>query len=160
MLGGAVSPANPGYGATELAYQLKDAGVIALITSSSLLSTALKAIQDVPAIPLKRVYLIDGDNHSSHKTVEQLIRLGRQVETPLSPLKLKPGEAKTRLALICYSSGTTGLPKGVMISHYNVMANVLQTALLMKEFDDVKRDISLVLLPLYHIYGTFLPRGI
>ena len=158
MLGAAVSPANPGYGAAELAYQLKDSGATVLITSSSLLSTALKAIQDTPAIPVERLYLIDGDNHSSHKTVEQLIQLGQQVGTPLSPLKLKPGEGKTRLAFICYSSGTTGLPKGVMISHYNVMANVLQVTLLMKNFDDVKRDISLVLLPLYHIYGTFLLR--
>src|ERR1700734_555157 len=156
MLGAAVSPANPGYGAAELAYQLKDSGATVLITSSSLLFTALKAIQDTPAIPLERLYLIDGENHSSHKTVEQLIQLGQQVGTPLSPLKLKPGEGKTRLAFICYSSGTTGLPKGVMISHYNVMANVLQVTLLMKNFDDVKRDISLVLLPLYHIYGTFL----
>src|SRR6202035_3271321 len=37
--------------------------------------------------------------------------------------------------------------------HYNVIANVLQTALLMRQFDDVKRDVTLALLPLYHIYG-------
>ena len=155
ILGGAVSPANPGYGASELAYQLKDSGAMALVTSSGLLPIALKAIEDVPAISPDRVYVLDQKHHKSHKTVEELIQQGRKFDIVLSPLKLRPGEGKTRLAVICYSSGTTGLPKGVMISHYNLIANILQIWLLQKEFDDQKRDITLALLPLYHIYGTF-----
>ena len=156
ILGGAVSPANPAYNASELGYQLKDSGSMALVTSSSLLPIALKAIQDAPAISPDRVYIIDEKHHKSHKTVEELIQQGNRFDIVLSPLKLKSGEGKTRMALICYSSGTTGLPKGVMISHYNMIANVLQTWLLQKEFDDKKRDITLALLPFYHIYGTFL----
>jgi len=74
----------------------------------------------------------------------------------LKELKLGRGEGKRRLAFISYSSGTTGMPKGVMISHYNVISNVLQIALHGKQFDDKKRDITLTLLPLYHIYGSSL----
>lgn len=138
-----------------MAYQLKDSGSTALITSSSLLPIALKAIQDDPNIPRDHIFLID--HHPSYKTVEQLIQIGRQIKDPLPPFKLAKGEGKTRLAFINYSSGTTGLPKGVMISHYNVIANILQIQLHGKKFDDVKRDTTLVILPLYHIYGTLSP---
>ena len=151
-LGAAVSPANPAYGPSELAYQLKDSGATALVTSSALLSTALEAIKDLPAIQANRIYLIDGKTHKTQKTVEELIRIGRKMKT-LTTLKLVKGEAKTKLAFICYSSGTTGLAKGVMISHYNVISNVLQIALHEKEFNDRKRDITMAILPIFHAYG-------
>jgi len=152
-LGGAISPANPAYGSSELAYQLKDSGSTALITSSSLLPTALEALKDVPAISAQNVFLVDGDKHDKYVTVEQLIQLGRNSGRKVEQLRLKKGEGMKRLAFICYSSGTTGLPKGVMISHYNIIANVLQISSHTKEFDDRKREITLALLPLYHIYG-------
>ena len=49
-----------------------------------------------------------------------------------------------------YSSGTTGLPKGVMLTHTNCLANVLQTS---ETLHISPNDRALCLLPLYHIYG-------
>jgi long-subunit acyl-CoA synthetase (AMP-forming) len=158
-LGGAISPANPAYSASELEYQLKDSEATALITSSNLLPTALKAIEKLDGIPPTRVYVIDGKDHKSHKTVQQLIDEGRKSKSPFAPLRLAKGEGKKRLAFLSYSSGTTGLPKGVMISHYNIISNVLQMAVHGKD-ESNKRDVTLGLLPLYHIYGMILFRGI
>lgn len=125
-----------------------------MITSAGLLPTALKAIRDIPAIPSNRIYVLGEERHTFQKTIHELIQKGKSSGSVLSTVKLKPGEAKTKLAFICYSSGTTGIAKGVMISHYNLISNILQTWLLNKEFDDQKRAITLGLLPFYHIYGT------
>jgi len=151
-LGGAISPANPAYAACELEYQLRDSEATALVTSSNLLPAALKAIETLPAIRADRVYVIDGKRHKSQKTIQQLIEAGRQSKSALGPLQLAKGEGKKRLAFVSYSSGTTGLSKGVMISHYNVISNVLQLTLYTKS-EDNKRDVTLGLLPLFHIYG-------
>jgi len=75
---------------------------------------------------------------------------------------LNPGEAKTKIAFLCFSSGTTGRPKAVAIPHYAVIANIIQYAVFLKvndpsiPWDDLRYrpgDISTCVLPLFHIYG-------
>ncbi len=62
-------------------------------------------------------------------------------------------DSRSTLATLPFSSGTTGLPKGVMLSHYNLVANVYQT-LTVGEFGAISDDeVLLCFLPLYHIYG-------
>ena len=136
---------------------MNDARAIALVTCSALLPTVFKALKSVPKISKERVFIIDGETHKSQKTIEELIQQGKRSSKPLPPLTLKKDENKTKLAFICYSSGTTGLPKGVMISHYNVISNILQVELLERHFNAHKRDITILLLPLYHIYGILTP---
>ena len=57
---------------------------------------------------------------------------------------------KEDLAALMYTSGTTGLPKGTMLTHYNIVSNIIQGGIVyeLSEF-----DIALTVLPLYHIYG-------
>ena len=63
-------------------------------------------------------------------------------------------DPRTHLAALPYSSGTTGLPKGVMISHYNLVANAVQTtANEVVNTGLLRDDVVIGVLPSYHIYG-------
>ena len=99
-----------------------------LVTHSSGLSAAVAAAKSA-GIPLSRVALIDSRFEGAspaHATVEELIKAGRAKATVYVERRLRPGEAKTKLALLCFSSGTTGKPKAVAIAHYSMIANILQ----------------------------------
>ncbi|CAD6443866.1 2544fb31-2250-42f2-9b38-f7489fcb2a25 [Sclerotinia trifoliorum] len=159
-LGGLVSPANAQYSAAELEFQLKSSGAKALFTCIPLLETALQAAK-AAGIKNDQIYILDmpkaitGDKKVPFKTADDLISAGEKLRK-LEPLRMEKGQAARQTAYLCYSSGTSGFPKGVMISHQNVMSNVLQ----IKTFEQRCRDewdegtqVGLGLLPLSHIYG-------
>lgn len=88
--------------------------------------------------------------------LEDLIRKGRQLQA-IRQVKWVKGRARRQVAYICYSSGTSGAPKGVMISHFNIIANILQMTL----FESTLRtwgqkDVILGVLPQSHIYSVVL----
>ncbi|PWY85856.1 acetyl-CoA synthetase-like protein [Aspergillus sclerotioniger CBS 115572] len=167
QLGGVVSPANASYSAAELKHQLLDSKAKALFTCLPLLKTALEAAS-LAGLPKDRIYLLEVPPQltpgikapAQYKTVSQFIEEGKALPK-LERLNWSAGEGARRTAFLCYSSGTSGLPKGVMISHRNVIANVLQIG----EFEATYREslkapgsqsdhteVSLCLLPQSHIY--------
>ncbi|KAF2440168.1 acetyl-CoA synthetase-like protein [Karstenula rhodostoma CBS 690.94] len=167
-LGGIQTPANAAYSADELEYQLKNSRAQCLFTCVPLLGTAKIAAKKC-GIPDNRIYILEVPKEltggkeapAGMKTVDDFIREGAKLDR-LEPLNLAPGEGAKRTAFLCYSSGTSGLPKGVMISHRNVIANTLQ----MKVFDGPTRkkmqqpgtqsdytENALGLLPMSHIYS-------
>jgi acyl-CoA synthetase (AMP-forming)/AMP-acid ligase II len=132
---------NPTYREREVRYQLHNSGAVLLITDAQ--NIAGINLAELPN--LRRVFCTREQGSGSE---------------PFSDL-LKPVSARIPssdcgsqeiLAALPYSSGTTGLPKGVMLSHYNLVANVYQLigpgAALLKSSDNL-----LCFLPLYHIYG-------
>ncbi|MCJ1384106.1 hypothetical protein MMC17_007222 [Xylographa soralifera] len=153
--GAILSPANPGYTAEELAFQLKDSGAKALITQKPCLSVALQAAKQV-GIPEDRIILIGDERDETYKfkhftSIRNSAGTNRYRRTKLDPQK--------DLAFLVYSSGTTGHPKGVMLSHSNIVSNVLMAYagegghLSWKGGPDGDGDIVLAFLPFYHIYG-------
>ncbi len=102
-----------------------------LVTHSSSLSAALSAAKTA-GIPPDRVIIIDSLEQagpSIHVTVDELVAAGLTKQPMFVEKRLKPGEAKRKVALLCFSSGTTGKPKAVEVPHYAMVANVIQVAL-------------------------------
>ncbi|KAF7561176.1 hypothetical protein G7046_g2993 [Stylonectria norvegica] len=154
---GIVTPASAAYSAPELEHQLRSAGAKALFTCVPLLETALTAAK-AAGIPEDRIFILPVpgfDKKVPFKTIDDLIGEGEKL-SELPPLKWTRGQGARQVAYLCYSSGTSGLPKAVMISHRNVIANVLQ----LRTYNDVARkakgvdtQVMLGLLPFSHIYG-------
>ncbi|KAK2751902.1 hypothetical protein FQN55_008644 [Onygenales sp. PD_40] len=153
--GGVLTPANPTYTAEELAHQLKVTKAKALVTQLPMLPVAIAAAK-LAGIPDDRVILLgDGrDKQAKYKhftSVQNISRASRYRKTRVDPAR--------DLAFMVSSSGTTGLPKMVMLSHRNIVANIIQfTAgeegrLSWNGGKDGQGDKILAFLPFFHIYG-------
>ncbi|KAL8658161.1 MAG: hypothetical protein Q9226_001211 [Calogaya cf. arnoldii] len=166
-LSGVSSPANAVYSSSELEYQLRSSGSTALFTCLPLLPTALEAASKCN-IPRSKVFLLqvpkeisgNQDPPKDIKTVDQLIREGIGLPD-LEDLRWEKGQGARQTAFLCYSSGTSGLPKGVKISHRNVIGNTLQISTFESPSRERRKqsgrhdgtDVALGLLPQSHIYS-------
>jgi long-chain acyl-CoA synthetase len=141
LAGGIPTLLNPTYREREVRYQLGNSGASILITDG----TNIDGINLAGLPNLRRVY-----------TTRQQGRSAEPFSDLLKPVSATLPEAdqssEKTLAALPYSSGTTGLPKGVMLSHYNLVANVYQF-LGPRATPLNSEDNILCFLPLYHIYG-------
>ena len=138
--GATVTTINSLYTSGEIQKQLTDAGATWFVTVSPLLPQARTAAAAV-GIADDRVIVLDGAD--GHPDLRQLLGENR---TP-PEVHIDPA---AQVAVLPYSSGTTGIPKGVMLSHRNLVANVAQCRI---NIDLRSTDRVLAVLPFFHIYG-------
>ncbi|KAK7538028.1 hypothetical protein IWX49DRAFT_346406 [Phyllosticta citricarpa] len=153
--GGIISPANPTYTVDELAFQLKNAGAKAVVTQLPLVPMVKKAAE-IAGVPQDRI-IVMGDARDPSGTVKHFTSIRNISGTArFRRTKLKPDED---LAFLVYSSGTTGHPKGVMLTHRNIVANTLMNYavegknLHWNHGPHGPADKVLAFLPFFHIYG-------
>jgi acyl-CoA synthetase (AMP-forming)/AMP-acid ligase II len=138
MLGGVNTTLNPLYTAEEAACQLKDSRAKLLVTVPQFIAKARVAAQ----ASMIEELLVFGEAEGV-TSFDSLL----ESDGDVPPVAINPRED---LVALPYSSGTTGLPKGVMLTHYNLVANMCQ----MDGLDYFQRDDTLLcVLPLFHIYG-------
>ena len=135
--GGRASTANPLYTARELEHQLKDSGSKFLLTIPQFLDAAREAADGAG---VEEIFVLgEGDGATPITDV-----MGDPADAP--EIEISPGD----LAVLPYSSGTTGLPKGVMLTHRNLVANLVQVD---AAFPIAEEDVLVGVLPFFHIYG-------
>jgi len=137
-LGGIVTPINPLYTRFEVGHQLRDSGAWFLVTVPACAEKVLEAGQRGV---VEEVFVF-GSLPGATSFDELLVDNGRAEQVEIDP--------REDLITLPYSSGTTGLPKGVMLTHHNLVANIRQMEGLFYFYDT---DTLICVLPLFHIYG-------
>ncbi|KAK5003756.1 hypothetical protein LTR28_009779, partial [Elasticomyces elasticus] len=158
------SGCNPAYGVHETVFQIQNTGARLILVEPAFIKTVLEAA-DKAGFPRERIFLFSDVECEPIEGVQDWRSMIGSVQASQNWQwrRMSPEESKTRTAVLNYSSGTTGLPKGVMISHQNVIANVEQS-LFMRDLEQPYHPSQpnpqpkpaerwLGFLPLYHAYG-------
>ncbi|MDT0544001.1 4-coumarate--CoA ligase family protein [Streptomyces lonegramiae] len=137
--GAAVTTVHPLATADEFAEQLRDAKAEWIVTTSALLGVARRAGERAGGV--REVFVCDAVE--GHRSVPEML----ECTAPEPVVEIDPGED---IAVLPYSSGTTGTPKGVMLTHRNLATNLAQLRPLVPTGPE---DRILAVLPFFHIYG-------
>ena len=172
---------NPMYTARELRHQLVDAGAKAIVVVENFASVLESVLDEVPLehiittsvgelLDFPKSLLVNFVLRYVKKTVpawklpgserfQDVLDRGKKL--PLKPVNI----AFEDIAFLQYTGGTTGVAKGAMLTHRNIVANLLQARAWLAQLDSESHETIITALPLYHIFAltanclTFLYLG-
>ncbi len=146
QIGAVHVPIYPTISEEDYKYILKHAGVkIVFVAGKELLRKIEHILPDIENV--QKVYTFK--EVEAYENLSGLIELGKQNPVPDVVEKLKTGIGEDDVATLIYTSGTTGFPKGVMLSHKNILSNVKGSHAIFP-VDETSRGLSY--LPLCHVY--------
>lgn len=173
---------NPLYTSDELTYQMNDSGAEVILVLANFASTVEKSLPNMPA--LKQVVITEiGDLFPAFKrvivnavvkyikkmvpafSIRHAITFNQACESGKNGTCQPVALTHDDIAFIQYTGGTTGVAKGAMLTHRNMLANVLQASAWIAPMSVGSKDIVVTALPLYHIFSltanclTFLKAG-
>jgi long-chain acyl-CoA synthetase len=146
-IGAVFSPINPAYKEREIAYQLVNSEATAIVVQCELLPL-IEAVRDQAPVLKQVISVGPGEDVVDSCYLSFADLLEAQPTTPPA-VEIAPSD----LVALPYSSGTTGLPKGVILTHRNRVCSATQFASAMSV---TEADRFLVFLPIFHSYGTIL----
>ena len=147
-IGGIVTVVNTMYNSEELTRQLQDCKATFIVTTSAL---AANAKASGAAAHVKKIYSL-GESEGCESLDDLLNDDGSSFP---DDVQINP---KEDMAVLPYSSGTTGLPKGVMLTHYNLVSQICLSTTDFNQWDENSKILTI--LPFYHIFGLAIVIGV
>jgi acyl-CoA synthetase (AMP-forming)/AMP-acid ligase II len=139
--GGIATTMNPLYTAEEIARQLRETKAQFLLTIPAL---AERCIEAARSTQVREIFVL-GEAPGTTPFAALFAEPGAAASVPVDP--------QADLAAMPYSSGTSGVPKGVMLTHFNLVAQLTQAETILKRSPD---EVIAAVLPFFHIYGLML----
>lgn len=137
--GGTVTTINPTYTVHEVTHQLNDASASVLVTIAMFADLAREAIKGTS---VTEIVIIGEETPEGMTALSALMGPPQETQTPV--------DLDEHIAALPYSSGTTGLPKGVMLTHRNLTVNIDQA---LGAANIEADETTIAFLPFFHIYG-------
>ncbi len=144
IAGATVTTINPTYGPEEVRHQLQDSDASMVFTVAMFVPTALASIEGTN---VGSVVVAGPPGEPAADAAVPVLALSEMMGEPIDQVAVDYAD---HVVVLPYSSGTTGLPKGVMLTHRNLVANVVQTQ---QVITTTAGEVALAALPFFHIYG-------
>ena len=145
---------NPQYTAPETLHQLNDSGALAIVVLDRLVPLVRSVQADTQVARLIVTSVDDWSNPQEHSDEADVTRFMAALAIGRALPEVEPERGLEDVAVLQYTGGTTGVSKGAMLTHRNLLSNVLQAVSIIRPGEvEYGNEVRVSPLPLYHIFA-------